>query len=298
MWGVLLWPRRSRVAFDDHEGHRVPRELTIGKMYTRRQIHDLVGGGDLQSYLPHADGRVLCGCFDPGLNVKAPTEVDFGDAPDVVRYAELAAEQHATIPVFLKQAAHQWQYTGDFRVERVSYSRRDLTRARRRRADAIGTMFLTEVTDRPTVPTVPDIETPLDGTAEGKKQLLRHMRRERSRALIQAKKRVVRHASGELSCEACGVREREFPHRIADAAFEVHHLLPLSSRTGERVTTLADLSIICATCHRLIHRTRPMVSVAKLCQLLTTRRTTRSSRPASPAAERSRSTDRRYANTA
>jgi predicted HNH restriction endonuclease len=207
-------------------------------------------------------------CFDPELNLKAPTEIDFGDAPDVVRYAKLAAWQRATIPVFLKQAPHQWQYTGEFRVARVSSSQRDLTRARRRRADAIGTIFLTELTERPAAPVVPDIEIPLNEATEGKKALLRHMKRERSRALIQAKKRLVRHANGELSCEACGVRERDLPAGIADAAFEAHHLQALSSHNQERVTKLDDLSIICATCHRLIHRTRPMVTVAKLRRLL------------------------------
>lgn len=135
--------------------------LQVGKRYTRRQIHDLVGGGDLQSYLPHAGGRILYGCFDPNINKGAPAEIDFGDAPDVIKYAKLAEGQHAEIPVFLKHSANKWQYVGDFRVIRASTDMRDVERARRRRPDAIGTIFLTEITERPSIP-VPDMEIPLD----------------------------------------------------------------------------------------------------------------------------------------
>jgi len=137
-------------------------QLHVGKRYTRQQIRDLVGGGDLQSYLPHAGGRILCGCFDPTLNKRAPAEIDFGDAPDVIRYAKLAEAQHAEIPVFLKRSINKWEYVGDFRVIRVSTDTRDMERARRRRPDAIGIIFLTEITERPSMSFAFDMGIPLD----------------------------------------------------------------------------------------------------------------------------------------
>ncbi|MNW10501.1 HNH endonuclease [compost metagenome] len=40
---------------------------------------------------------------------------------------------------------------------------------------------------------------------------------------------------------------------LQEAMFEAHHLVPLAE-TGERKTRLADLALLCACCHRLIHR--------------------------------------------
>jgi hypothetical protein len=54
-------------------------------------------------------------------------------------------------------------------------------------------------------------------------------------------------------CEGC---ERNF--RIGfgvrgDRALEVHHLKPLSATPGVVRTRLADLAVLCASCHRLVH---------------------------------------------
>ena len=46
--------------------------LIVGQSYTRQQIHDKVGGGSLQSYLPTRDGRVLCACLRLDTNPGAP----------------------------------------------------------------------------------------------------------------------------------------------------------------------------------------------------------------------------------
>jgi len=36
--------------------------LEEGKLYTRREIHDLLGG-EVQTYLPAKDGLVTCACL-------------------------------------------------------------------------------------------------------------------------------------------------------------------------------------------------------------------------------------------
>ncbi|RQQ41635.1 hypothetical protein DF145_34655, partial [Burkholderia stagnalis] len=40
---------------------------------------------------------------------------------------------------------------------------------------------------------------------------------------------------------------------LEEAHFEAHHIIPLSS-TGIRITRLSDLALLCANCHRLLHR--------------------------------------------
>ena len=91
---------------------------------------------------------------------------------------------------------------------------------------------------------------------EGKQQLLAHSRRERSRFLVQKKLEEFRRVHGALQCEACALSEvGRYPGALAGRIFEVHHTLPLSSAATPRRTTLADLAVLCANCHRAVHAT-------------------------------------------
>ena len=117
-------------------------ELQFGTLYTRREIHDIVGGGDLQSYLPLTEGRIRCGCFDPELNRRAPYEADVGNAPNVLRYAQLLAVEHGEIPVFLKRETNSWEYVGRFRATAYSDNPTDLAQNELRRQDAVAVIYL------------------------------------------------------------------------------------------------------------------------------------------------------------
>ena len=89
----------------------------IGRHYTREQIHDALGGG-LTEFLPHRDGKVVAGCFNPALNPGAPDVVAVGPSPNAQRWAEAFAAQEEPVPVFLKDDVQRWRYVGDYRVER------------------------------------------------------------------------------------------------------------------------------------------------------------------------------------
>ena len=89
--------------------------LEIGKAYTRRQIHDLLGGG-LVTYLPRKDGRVTCGCFDPVLNPEAPAKVLVGDGKDIRAEARQFAVQRHYVPIFIKRSEHNWLYVETTRL--------------------------------------------------------------------------------------------------------------------------------------------------------------------------------------
>ena len=51
---------------------------------------------------------------------------------------------------------------------------------------------------------------------------------------------------------------------VDEACFEVHHHTPLGSLKKETTTTLTDLAMLCANCHRMIHRSNPMFTVQRL----------------------------------
>ena len=56
------------------------------------------------------------------------------------------------------------------------------------------------------------------------------------------------------SCQVCGFNFGRFYGPLAEGYIEVHHLFPLSEHKGERVTTIEDVAVVCANCHRALHR--------------------------------------------
>lgn len=117
--------------------------FALGEMYTRDYIHGELGGG-IQDYLPHRDGRVVCGCFNPDLNPDAPDVVLPGTGPEIERWARVFAGQPGYVPVFLKHRTNEWEYVGDFRVSRLSEDPRAIARycERSRRDDITMLLFL------------------------------------------------------------------------------------------------------------------------------------------------------------
>jgi hypothetical protein len=71
--------------------------------------------------------------------------------------------------------------------------------------------------------------------------------RERSAVLRAAK--LLGHGS---MCEGCGFDYGSIPDGVGLAALEVHHLTPLGG-AEPTLTRLADLTVICASCHRIVH---------------------------------------------
>jgi len=115
---------------------------------------------------------------------------------------------------------------------------------------------------------------------EGRKKLITHLKRERNPKLVAAKKAAVLAAKGTLACEICSFIFYDKYGELGKGYCEVHHRKPLADG-GIRQTALSDHAILCSNCHRMIHRTAPMLSVEmfrKTCL------TSGSSRPATPPA--------------
>lgn len=100
---------------------------------------------------------------------------------------------------------------------------------------------------------------------EGRLLTRRHTYRERHpklRAKLIESKR-----NAGLSCEVCDATYIHLPPDLREAAFEAHHVVPVSE-AGERAVKVKDMALLCATCHRLLHRLitvrRSWVSVAEM----------------------------------
>jgi 5-methylcytosine-specific restriction enzyme A len=88
--------------------------------------------------------------------------------------------------------------------------------------------------------------------AEGRVVTEAHLRRERNPKL-RSKLLAALSSAGALACEVCARQGSGPSVELAQAIFEVHHILPLSA--GEvRTTRLADLALLCASCHRQVHK--------------------------------------------
>lgn len=113
----------------------------------------------------------------------------------------------------------------------------------------------------------PDIDLPPAGT-EGAVRFISHLRRERNRAIVEAKKAATLNAKGRLCCEVCGFDFAATYGAHGEGFCEVHHLVPLSAAPDSVTTTLDDLAILCSNCHRIIHRFNPMLSVSQLSEVV------------------------------
>ncbi|MBA4496440.1 HNH endonuclease, partial [Paenactinomyces guangxiensis] len=93
--------------------------------------------------------------------------------------------------------------------------------------------------------------------SEGAKRLITHMSRERDQRVIKAAIRKAKRLYGKVICEICNFDfEQMYGNRGLDY-IEGHHKLPISKRddVGD-ITKVEDIALVCANCHRIIHRER------------------------------------------
>ncbi|MEU3366737.1 HNH endonuclease [Streptomyces pseudogriseolus] len=109
---------------------------------------------------------------------------------------------------------------------------------------------------------------------EGRLLLRRHRARERNKGLRQKKIDSVLRKGGSLACEACGFDFEEVYGERGAGYVECHHVVPLHE-AGEGKTKLSDLALICANCHRMIHRRAPWPTPAELRAAIEDRRASR-----------------------
>jgi 5-methylcytosine-specific restriction protein A len=103
---------------------------------------------------------------------------------------------------------------------------------------------------------------------EGAVVLRLHSSRERNPKLARQKKDRTLQTTGRLECEVC---EFDFSHRYGphgDGFIEAHHRKPISALKKGEKTKLADLALVCANCHRMLHRGGNVLGVDELKTML------------------------------
>jgi 5-methylcytosine-specific restriction protein A len=91
-----------------------------------------------------------------------------------------------------------------------------------------------------------------------------HKVKERSRRVVEAKKELVLQTTGKLACEVCDFDFRATYGDIGENFAECHHRVPIAQLTPDHRTRASDLAIVCANCHRMLHKSRPMLDIDEL----------------------------------
>ncbi|MGR3824072.1 MAG: HNH endonuclease [Salipiger marinus] len=64
-----------------------------------------------------------------------------------------------------------------------------------------------------------------------------------------------------FKCECCDVSHED---NVRAAMFEVHHKAPYSENFETRALNVSDLAVLCANCHRMIHRMLDLADIKAL----------------------------------
>ncbi len=114
-----------------------------------------------------------------------------------------------------------------------------------------------------TAPVVPEPDEEEVDAKEGRILYRRHRQRERDPKIVKRKKAAVLKETARLACEACDV---DFGERYGDRGegfIECHHTKPLAV-SGETITRVGDLALLCSNCHRMVHLRSPMLTIGEL----------------------------------
>ena len=115
------------------------------------------------------------------------------------------------------------------------------------------------------VTSIPDdqIDSEEISASEGRLLVAHHLRRERSPRLRRAKLAKVKADGWPIACEVCTFDFEATYGPLGSDYIEVHHVLPLHA-SGPVRTQLQDLVLLCANCHRMVHRSSPWLTPAEL----------------------------------
>lgn len=110
------------------------------------------------------------------------------------------------------------------------------------------------------------------GFEEGKLLLREHIYRERNQRIIKLAKDKFKKEHGQLYCQICGFNYEKVYGEIGNDYIEAHHIIPISSLNSTHKTMVNDIVLVCANCHRMLHKKRPWITVEELSKLIVNNR--------------------------
>lgn len=115
----------------------------------------------------------------------------------------------------------------------------------------------------PSVPVARDVD-PAEQFLEGGRQVQKHMRTEPNPVLRTRARDLWRQREGGLRCKVCRFDFESVYGDLGSDFIEMHHDVSLSLLTRRSPVSPEQLKPLCANCHRMIHRERPMLTIQRL----------------------------------
>lgn len=103
---------------------------------------------------------------------------------------------------------------------------------------------------------------------EGKLVERIHKTRERNSKVIAIAKANYKHTHGKLFCQVCGFDFEKVYGTIGKDFIEGHHTIAVSEMKEGHITKPEEIAMLCANCHRMVHKKRPWLTMSKLNSLL------------------------------
>lgn len=103
---------------------------------------------------------------------------------------------------------------------------------------------------------------------EGKVLYRIHRVYERNQKLVNLAKERALDTIGVLMCGVCTFDFAWRYGKIGEGFIECHHTVPVSELHSMRGSRLEDVALVCANCHRILHRRRPWLGVYELQELI------------------------------
>ena len=107
-----------------------------------------------------------------------------------------------------------------------------------------------------------------DSVKEGEVMYKLHKYRERNSKITKTKKERYFKVNGKLDCEVCFFDYYAIYGEIGKGFIECHHRKPLSELEPNTETKLSDLALVCANCHRMLHKSINTLSIEDLKKML------------------------------
>lgn len=95
-----------------------------------------------------------------------------------------------------------------------------------------------------------------------------HLHRERNHKVIRLAKENFKQRFGKLFCQVCGFDFSEKYGELGEGFIEGHHTIAVSEMQPNHETKPEDIALVCANCHRMLHRQRPWLRINELKQIL------------------------------
>jgi len=103
---------------------------------------------------------------------------------------------------------------------------------------------------------------------EGKVVERIHKTRERNSKVVAIAKENYKRRHGKLFCQVCEFDFEKEYGEIGKDFIEGHHTIAVSEMKEGHITKPDEIALLCANCHRMVHKKRPWLTMDKLKSLL------------------------------